>query len=390
LQRQQEAFAADHVSALVREDLVPLCRLTHPEVTLHEAGPIPGEVALVNARWLPSGPVPARSPSQVGIIGDQVAYVILASGAAKDLSLQELSRSLPEWRRTLPRHAAGGAMIDHPWNLIEHNARALEQDALVWQQSGRATVTEGPWTVVGPRESALIDPSACIEPLVLIDTTKGPVLIDQGAVVQAFSRIEGPCYLGSQAHVLGAKVRGSSIGPHCRIGGEVEGSIVQSYSNKAHDGFLGHSYLGEWVNFGAGTHTSDLRADYGLVSVTVNGKKLDTGLLKVGAFVGDHTKTSISTLLNTGTVIGPFSLLLTSGTLLPKALPAFCQYGHGRVRERTDLREMFDTATTMMARRDQEWTETHAEFFFSLYEQTASERRHILRESEQRRLRRVV
>jgi UDP-N-acetylglucosamine diphosphorylase/glucosamine-1-phosphate N-acetyltransferase len=216
------------------------------------------------------------------------------------------------------------------------------------------------------------------------------VLIDRGAVVQAFSRIEGPCHIGADTQVLGANVRVSSIGPQCRIGGEVEGSIVQGFSNKAHDGFLGHSYLGEWVNFGAGTVTSDLRTDYGPIRVHIAGKKIDTGLIKIGSFVGDHTKTSVHTLLNTGTVVGPFSLLLTSGTLLPRALPPFSQYVHGRVQERNDLREMFDTAATVMARRGQEWSETHAEFFFALYEQTAGERRHMLRESEQRRLRRVV
>jgi UDP-N-acetylglucosamine diphosphorylase/glucosamine-1-phosphate N-acetyltransferase len=281
-------------------------------------------------------------------------------------------------------------MVNYPWDLVERNALALEQDYLHWRrQRGDVAGPAGP-TLLGPGERFLADPSARIEPLVLVDTTRGPVLIDRGAVVQAFSRLEGPCYVGPDTQVLAARVRGSSFGPQCRIGGEVEASIVQGYSNKAHDGFLGHSYLGEWVNFGAGTHTSDLRNDYGVVRVRVDGERVDTGLLKVGAFVGDHTKTSINALLNTGTAVGPFAQLLASGSLLPPAVPPFCQVAQGRVQERTDLRQMFTTAHTAMARRGREWTETHAEYFFDLYEQTAGERRQLIRENEQRRLRRVV
>src|SRR5262249_4344383 len=148
-----------------------------------------------------------------------------------------------------------------------------------WRTHREAAPVQGV-TVQGPPERLLADPSARIEPLVLIDTTPGPVMIDRGAVVQAFSRLQGPCYVGPGTHVLAGRLAGTSIGPACRIGGEVESAIVHGYSNKAHDGFLGHSYVGEWVNLGAGSHTSDLRNDYGPVAVTLNGQKVSTGLLK--------------------------------------------------------------------------------------------------------------
>ncbi len=235
-----------------------------------------------------------------------------------------------------------------------------------------------------------IDPAARVEPMVVIDATKGPVLIDRDAVVQAFSRLEGPCYVGPGSHIMGAKLRGGSVGPHCRVGGEVEASILHGYANKAHDGFLGHSYVGEWVNLGAGTQVSDLRTDYGTVVFRVGGRTIDSGLMKVGAYFGDHAKTSINALLNTGTLAGPFGQFLANGGLLPRVVPAFCRVAHGRLQERTDLREMFDTAAVMMGRRDREWTETHAEFFLALYERTEEERRQTIREADQRRLRRVV
>ena len=244
--------------------------------------------------------------------------------------------------------------------------------------------------MVGPRDQVVVDSQATIEPQVLLDTTRGPVMIDRGAVVQAFTRLEGPCYVGQETQILAARVRGGSIGPLCRIGGEIESSIVLGYTNKYHEGFLGHSYVGEWVNFGAGSHTSDLRTDYGSITMKINGSQVQSGLMKIGSYLGDHTRMSINTLLNTGTVVGPFGLLLTSGTLLPRVIPAFCRYGYGRVQERTDLGQMFATAATVMARRGQEWTDTHAEFYFDLYEQTAATRERILRENEQQRLRHVM
>ena len=243
--------------------------------------------------------------------------------------------------------------------------------------------------VVGPRELLVIDPTAKLDPLIVFDTTNGPILVEAGAVVTAFSRIEGPCVLGAGAHVLGAKIRaGTTIGPQCRVGGEVEASIVHGHANKYHEGFLGHSYLGEWVNLGAGTHNSDLRNDYGEVSVPLAGVPTPTGRTKVGCFIGDHTKTGLGTLLNTGTSIGAFCSVLPAGRYAPKWLPSFTAWWEGTLREEADVPRLLRTAAVVMCRRGQTLTELHAAFYQELFEQTAAERRWGLREAEQRQLRR--
>jgi UDP-N-acetylglucosamine diphosphorylase/glucosamine-1-phosphate N-acetyltransferase len=232
--------------------------------------------------------------------------------------------------------------------------------------------------IVGPAGQMFIDPAATIEPMVVADTTRGPVVIEREAIIQAFSRLEGPCYVGAGSWVIGAKIRGSTIGPMCRVGGEVEASIIHGYSNKYHDGFLGHSYIGEWVNLAAGTQTSDLRNDYGPVRVTVNGTRIDTHLSKVGSFIGDHTKTGLCALLNTGTFVGAFCNLLPSGALLPRTIPSFCRYYNGQIQVRTDWREMLATAAKVMQRRGQELTSTHTTLFNALYDQTAGQRNQVL------------
>ena len=119
--------------------------------------------------------------------------------------------------------------------------------------------------------------------MVVIDAEHGPVYIDEDVEVHPFTRIEGPCYVGKKSILLGAKCReGNSIGPICRVGGEVEESIIQGYSNKYHDGFLGHAYVGEWVNLGALTTNSDLKNDYSTVSVILDGREADRHRLDQG------------------------------------------------------------------------------------------------------------
>jgi UDP-N-acetylglucosamine diphosphorylase/glucosamine-1-phosphate N-acetyltransferase len=390
LERQVRCFRATETGALVRPFLADLCRVTHPAMSVNDAVWVQrSPVVLVNARWLPDAdePDPAGRP-QVGMVDDQIAYIVPPNGA--DVAPQSLVWRLEEWKRTLPRCGAGGSLIAYPWDLVERNGDALRQDFVLWKDKQAPTPPPAGVAVVGPTNLVRIDPAAVVEPMVVIDATKGPVIIDRGAVLQAFTRLEGPCYVGPDSQIIGAKVRYSSIGPNCRVGGEVECSILHGHANKAHDGFLGHSYLAEWVNIGAGTQVSDLRTDYGPVVFRVGGRTIDSGLKKVGAFFGDHAKTSISALVNTGTIVGPFGQLFANGGLLPRLVPGFCRVAHGRLQERTDLREMFETAAVVMGRRGREWTATHAEFFLALYEMTEAERRQSIREVEQRRLRRVV
>jgi UDP-N-acetylglucosamine diphosphorylase/glucosamine-1-phosphate N-acetyltransferase len=391
LQRQRRAFGALETGALVRPVLAEVCRANHPEVAVNDLAWLRRAVpALVNARWLPPPePIDDLQTPRVALAGDQVAYVVLPPQGIAELAPEALDEQQQTWKDTLPRTEAGGVVVRYLWELVGHNARALAED-LAWFR-GLPDVRLAPQlTILGPAEQVAVHKEAAVEPFVLLDARGGPVLIDRGAIVQAFSRVEGPCYVGPDTWVVGGKVRGSTLGPQCRVGGEVEASIVQGHSNKYHDGFLGHSYLGEWVNLAAGTHTSDLRNDYGPVSVVVNGQGVATGLTKVGSFVGDHTKTGLNTLLNTGSTVGAFCNLLPAETFLPRVIPSFCGCARGQLQERWDLRQLFATAEVAMRRRGRELTDAQRDLVFALYEQTAEYRREVIRESEQRRLRRSV
>jgi UDP-N-acetylglucosamine diphosphorylase/glucosamine-1-phosphate N-acetyltransferase len=389
--KQSGHFPIAEVGYLVRPHLAEAFRLQRPSAAVNDLAWLRAEpTVLVNGRWLPPpGPAaPAPEPG-IALVDDEVAYVVLGPDQLTYCSPNTLDDCLETWKTTLPRRAAGGRVVSHLWELVKHNAEQLGLDfhqGAAGRGPGRRA---GDLAVVGRRDALWVHPTAQLDPMIVTDTTRGPVLVDREAVVTAFTRLEGPCYVGPQTHVLGGKVRaGTTLGPNCRVGGEVEASILQGNTNKYHDGFLGHSYLGEWVNLGAGTQNSDLRNDYGEISVTVAGRSVPTGLTKVGCFVGDHSKTGVGTLLNAGTSVGVFCNLLPAGPLLPRHVPSFCSWWNGALTENADVPGLLRTAAEVMRRRGAELTAVHAALFRSLYDQTAPERHQALRETAPPRLRR--
>jgi UDP-N-acetylglucosamine diphosphorylase/glucosamine-1-phosphate N-acetyltransferase len=392
VERHRRVLGADEVGAWVRPELLELCRLQYPRLPINDASFGKGDqLAFVNGRWLP--PSDARiepSSSHVGIVDGQVAYVVSPPFVVDDYRPEAVQTWLDQCRTALPNQEVGGSMVNFLWDLVDHNPETLVQD---WEWFQRLhSVASGPReaTLIGPADKLVVAGDAELEPFVVADTRQGPVLIDAGAVVQSFTRLEGPCYVGKESWIAGAKLRGGTIGPKCRIGGEVEASIVLGHSNKYHDGFLGHSYVGEWVNLAAGTQTSDLRNDYGPIRVTVAGQRIASGRTKIGSFIGDHTKTGLAALLNTGSVIGPFCNLLPSGSLLPLVVPSFCQVQHGQIQEQRDVPQLFTTAAKVMSRRGETFTEVHRDFFYRLYDRTADQRHRLIRDNEMRNLRRSV
>jgi UDP-N-acetylglucosamine diphosphorylase/glucosamine-1-phosphate N-acetyltransferase len=185
-------------------------------------------------------------------------------------------------------------------------------------------------TVLGdPAALALRD--AAVEPGVVFDVRGGPVVLESGAEVRAGTRLEGPVWVGANAHVLGGPVRGSAIGPRTNVRGEVSHCVFLGYANKAHDGFVGHSVIGRWANLGAGTITSNLKNTYGRVRLDVAGTPLETGLQFLGSLIGDHAKTAIGTLLGTGTVIGTGANVFDA-VRPPKYVPPFAWGATGSAR----------------------------------------------------------
>ena len=208
-----------------------------------------------------------------------------------------------------------------------------------------------------------------LKPGVVLDASDGPIVLDQGARVLANAVITGPAYIGKKSLVrVGAKIYGgTSIGPVCKIGGEVEGSIFQAYSNKQHDGFLGHSFIGEWVNLGADTNNSDLKNNYGNVSFHsyLSDSKVDSGTMFLGTMIGDHAKLGINTSINTGCVIGIGSNLY-GPNLISGFIPDF-SWGQASQLVRYHFDRFCATAAAVKARRGLEFSSAETELFRVLH-----------------------
>jgi len=363
------AVGADSSAAFVRDWLGEVYA-QKADIPVNDPAELKGDVMFVNGRLLVDGTCDLKSigPDEALKVGDTlVAANVTADtlAAAKDesrdaelpgadVSLEPLEAVLTALGPKLAVKEAEATMIDFPWLLIRHNSAMIESDFERLYTPAVNAEMPALSCMLGS-EHIYIAPTARIHPMVVLDATEGPIIIEEDVIIFPHTRVEGPGYIGPECRLMGGKIREAcSFGPVCRVGGEVECVIMQGYSNKYHDGFLGHTYICEWVNIGGATTNSDLKNDYTTVSVYFKGEVTDTGEQFLGSMIGDHTKTSIGALLNTGTVVGMMSNLVFSGQLMPKDVPSFCWMLNGRPTKGMGLKAMLRTARAAMGRRKKE------------------------------------
>lgn len=265
--------------------------------------------------------------------------------------------------------SADVTLMDWPWNLVHANEQALIGD---WETRLESTSTadhsRDPGVYLLAPESIWIGEQTRIKPCVVIDAEKGPVWIGRNVTILPHSYVQGPAYIGDGSLLQpGAVVHaGTTIGPMSKVGGEIEGSIIQGFSNKQHDGFLGHSYVASWVNIAADCINSDLKNTYGKVRVPINGKEVDTGEMFVGMFVGDFSKAGINVSFPTGAVIGFCSSVFASQS--PKFVPSFAWLNRDEV-DRFDVRRGLEVARKVMGRRQRTMSPAQAHLFGSIRQQ---------------------
>jgi UDP-N-acetylglucosamine diphosphorylase/glucosamine-1-phosphate N-acetyltransferase len=248
----------------------------------------------------------------------------------------------------------GGKVLGRVWELMIGSGEQVTEDvAALFPDAPAPELPAGAYRFGD--HALVMGEGVRVEPGVVFDLTAGPVWLDDGSEVRAFTRMSGPGYVGKRSIVLGGPLAEFSIGPVCRIRGEFAESVCLGWVNKAHDGHIGHAYLGAWVNLGAETTNSDLKNNYGAVRLWTPDGDADTGQMKVGCFLGDHVKTGIGLLLNTGTVVGAGSNLY--GALLPpKYVPPF-SWGTGEDLTAYRVDKFLEVAERAMSRRKVELTD---------------------------------
>lgn len=369
LEKLRRLYPREEFHLWVRDELAELTAEVHPDCRVNQ--PVKKGRLFISGRAILEKRIEPMGRESVLLAGDEVVgFRVCAECAVKLSSLEGLRADLAE-------EQVKAKVIRYPWDLVEFNAAELRRELKVKGQKPKAkgqsaggrgqksetkALPKGA-VLVGPRSGFLTARGARVWPGVVISTETGPVMFDRGAQIRPGSFVEGPCYVGPGTVIDGARVRpGCSFGPGSRIGGEVEASVFQGCANKHHDGFIGHSFVGEWVNLGAMTTNSDLKNAYQPVQVFFDGKPVDTGLLKVGCFIGDHAKTAIGTMLNTGARVGTSANWFEPG-LSPKEVPSFAW---GRKR-RWKLEDAVACARQVMARRGVEMSAAYERRLRTLY-----------------------
>lgn len=263
-----------------------------------------------------------------------------------------------------------GWAINYIWDLIELNSDQIKADIALTKLKNISKTGLGVEAVVHYEENIFIGDNVHIEPGCIFIAKNGPIVIEDGAEIEAGSILRGPIAVGKGATVkMGARIYGgTTIGPVCKVGGEVSGSIFHSYSNKAHDGFCGNSIFGQWVNLGANTITSNLKNDYKSVKVIdwKTKKLMETGRQFLGTIMADHSKTAINTMLNTGTVCGVSSNVFID-YLSPKIINSFTWLGPGG-EELYRFEKAVEVMKSMMKRRDISMSDDYLEMMSQIFE----------------------
>lgn len=350
-------------------------------------------VLFLNSRWVPKRNefaralkgITATNTGQLFVNGNDLiaAWVPAASGAAYDTIVSNGSVTAASFDSlSLESNSSDEPLLMGVWDLLARLPDQLAAD-FDWF-SGGYNVFERPGAEIHPSaillegERIFIASGARIAPGVILNAEEGPIVIDKNAQVHERAVIRGPVYVGQNVHVnVQADIRSVAIGDHSKVGGEIHNVVIQSYSNKGHAGFLGNSFVGSWCNLGAGTNSSNLRNDYGIVDSYSYEERsfVSSGLQFAGLIMGDHSKCSIGTNFNTGTTIG-VNCNLFGSQFHPRNVPSFCWGGEGKYSTYR-IEKALSVAAAVMKRRGVELSDHDKDVLTALFTDSAAARTEI-------------
>ena len=339
------------VPSIAAQSLASVVRINEP-LDSDPAMLVDGSALFLGSQ--PTADINAASPCVA--LHEGTSRICHARVVAPGLSVNDALELSQRWTALLDlqRCAPLGKPVSHIWDLLGYHEAGLLADAAAWGRKPH-TFSDGPWHLVN-KDDVRIGDGARLGAGCEIDASNGPVVLASGSIIGANVVVQGPCFIGSQAEIMPVSLirPGVSIGPGCKVGGEVSRTIVIGYSNKAHEGYLGDSYVGEWVNLGAGTTTSNLKTTYGSIGKYLGGKEMDTGRKFLVSLIGDHTKTAICTRFMSGSYVGYCAMIATSAHA-PRFTPSF-SFSTDKGSQLYRIEKAFEVAKAMFARRNRSWT----------------------------------
>jgi len=359
LERIIKVFSDCSVSLIVRDDLKEIVSERHPNFSVNPDN-------FEDAIWI-SGSVMWSKEDVKKLLEENTAFMYRNRLVGVNIS----SLSAEKWNSNggplacLPNDTEMKEInvnqCNYLWDIIKSIGNSIDEDVI-----GLDAISKDDFSKIH-----LINPdkifinNANIMPGTIINAEKGPVYIDKNVHLYGQSYIEGPVYIGPDTIISPlSKIKDTVIGSNCKIGGEVESSVIQGFSNKVHEGHLGDSFVGEWVNLGAGTSNSNLKNNYTSVKVQLSEELVDSNSLHIGCYIGDHVKTAIGTLINSGSVINPASMVSSHG-FIPKTLPPFSWYVNRKL-DKMDFNKFVMTAKKVKERRNQTFSSNEETFYNKL------------------------
>jgi glucose-1-phosphate thymidylyltransferase len=361
--------------ASVRPHLRVMLEANYPELTPRDR-PVDEPVLLVNARLVPSVGAIARlkafleagRPAVVRREG-VVAAALLPPGASlpSDAAGHDEATAWTDFLEDLELDSADVELplLGYAHDLVRHHARTLAEnleDRLA--RGDYREIADGVFGAAG----------ATLGEHVVVEKGQGPIVLEEGAKIGPYCYLSGPAHIGAGARVIehSAIKDGVALGHTTKVGGEVECSTIEPYTNKQHHGFLGHSYLGSWVNLGAGTCNSDLKNTYGPVSIDYAEGRVQTGMQFIGCIIGDYAKTAVNTSIFTGKTIGACTMVYGFVTT---NVPGFVNYARsfGQVTE-APVDVMIATQARMFKRRNVTQRPCDIQLLYDMYVLTQHER----------------
>jgi len=360
-------FCRNYLSDVLKE------RFEHRVNTLHTTD---DTCLFLNGRAIISLPVSLEGPEELGVQDNTLIYARLKGNNAKKIShekflTQDVFEMLKDTVRVVDTHVP---IVNYFWDIIKHNQSQIEKDFMLFVKKGSISgkLYEGVYLI--NEDQIFIGKDCRIKPGCVFDAENGPIYIGNNVTIAPNTTIEGPVYIGNHSIVQSnSRIRGgANIGEVCKVGGEIVNTIFQSYSNKQHDGFLGDSYLGSWVNIGADTVNSNLLNTYGNIKVELGENIINTNHMFLGMAMGDHNKTAINTTIMTGSIFG-FACSIITPAYPPKYLPSFTWYSDNGTKVYI-LEKALQVAKIAMKRRDKEMTPAEEQIFRTVFQLTEKER----------------
>ena len=365
LERAQRVLQSDHMQIWIRPVLEEDHQDRYPDLDINKDAP--ADAVFLNAA-LPAWHYPALIQILSGVDDGVIKLddVILAAKSSAGLNFS--TRFHSSLNALAAIELEEHVLEDTPlwiWDYLDEIRQAVEFDLQFWSREKEFLNKPNSQVHTLEDRQIYIHNTAQVNDFVHLDASKGPIIVDEDSKIGSFSSLTGPLYIGKRCSIKpSANISSSVISHVCNVGGEIKGSIIHPYSNKSHEGYLGDSMVGSWVNLGAGTNVSNLKNNYHDIRVSWDGNSYDTGRQFLGCMIGDHSKTAIGVRLNTGTFIGPFSNIFQSD-FPPMSIPSY-SWGNGVY----ELDRAMETAAKVLARRGKTLSEAQLRLFRALAKDT--------------------